>query len=88
MELKRLGTALLIVVWLAGWLAGQGHDHHPTGERQSTGELGSVNFPVSCTPAAQTTFSRSVAMLHSFWYEEAAKSFESVAQQDPTCAMA
>ena len=88
MELKRLGTALLIVVWLAGSSAAQGHDHSQSLKGQNAGELGSVNFPVSCTATAQTTFSRSVAMLHSFWYEEAAKSFESVAQQDPTCAMA
>lgn len=36
-------------------------------------DLGSVRFPTSCTPAAQKTFERGVALLHSFWYDEAEK---------------
>jgi hypothetical protein len=34
-------------------------------------QLGQVDFPVSCAPAAQQQFNRAVAILHSFWYEEA-----------------
>ncbi len=79
-KLRILLLLVVIPVWL---LADQGHDHGP-----AIGEVGSVNFPVSCSPAAQKGFSRSVAMLHSFWYEEAARSFSSVADADPTCAMA
>ncbi|MFZ0700439.1 MAG: hypothetical protein WBX13_03460 [Candidatus Acidiferrales bacterium] len=56
---------------------------HAQGER-----LGSVNFPVSCTPDAQKTFDAGVALLHSFQYQEAEQTFSQVAQQDPTCAMA
>src|SRR2546426_7999085 len=48
-------------------------------------DLGSVHFPVSCTPAAQKTFDRGVALLHSFWYDEAEKTFSEVARID--CAM-
>src|SRR5262249_15379551 len=33
-------------------------------------------------------FRQGVALLHSFWYEEANKTFEQVARQDSTCAMA
>ena len=33
------------------------------------------------------TFSKGVALLHSFWYEEAEKSFVEVEQQDPKCVM-
>src|SRR2546427_5737386 len=33
-------------------------------------KLGTVTFPVSCTPAASQQFARAVALLHSFWYEE------------------
>ena len=77
-------SILLLFVMLPGWLpADEGHDHGP-----AIGEVGSVHFPVSCSLAAQKAFSRSVAMLHSFWYEEAARSFTSVADADPTCAMA
>ena len=39
------------------------HDH----------DLGQIHFPVSCTPEAQKTFEHGVALLHSFWYDEAGK---------------
>jgi tetratricopeptide (TPR) repeat protein len=50
-------------------------------------QLGQVEFPVSCTPAAQQQFNRAVAILHSFWYEEAIKAFGVVTETDPDCAM-
>jgi hypothetical protein len=49
---------------------------------------GTVDFPVSCTPAARPEFVRGVALLHSFFYEEARRIFADVAAKDPTCAMA
>ena len=49
---------------------------------------GKVNFPVSCAPAVQSDFNRGVALLHSFFYEEARRVFTSVAERDPKCAMA
>jgi tetratricopeptide (TPR) repeat protein len=49
---------------------------------------GKVEFPVSCAPAVQSEFSRAVALLHSFFYEEARRVFTSVAERDPKCAMA
>src|ERR1051326_7947013 len=55
----------------------------PAGEK-----LGAVHFDVSCNPAAQQRFTRAVAILHSFWYEEAEKAFNGVAEADPNCAMA
>ena len=36
----------------------------------------------------QKAFARGVALLHSFWYEEAEKEFVQIAKNDPTCAMA
>src|SRR5436309_6468527 len=50
-------------------------------------KLGTVVFPVSCTPVASQQFARAVAMLHSFWYEEAVKAFTEVNVTDPSCAM-
>src|SRR5438067_1855858 len=47
-----------------------------------------VDFPVSCTPEARPEFVRGVALLHSFFYEEARRIFTSVAEWDPNCAMA
>ena len=49
---------------------------------------GKVEFPISCTPAVQSEFSRGVALLHSFFYEEARRVFTFVAERDPKCAMA
>ena len=51
-------------------------------------QLGTVHFPVSCTPAAQQTFEKGVALLHSFWYEEAEKTFVEAEKEDSACAMA
>ncbi|MCE7913103.1 MAG: hypothetical protein DYH15_00185 [Nitrosomonas sp. PRO4] len=50
-------------------------------------KLGKVHFPVSCNPAAQAQFNQAVAMLHSFWYDEAVKTFGQVTVSDPSCAM-
>src|SRR5215475_4984638 len=51
-------------------------------------KLGTVAFPTSCDAGVQRAFERGVAMLHSYWFTEARKVFESVLQADPTCAMA
>jgi tetratricopeptide (TPR) repeat protein len=48
---------------------------------------GTVDFP-ACAPAAQPEFIRGVALLHSFFYEEARRSFTAAAEKDPDCAMA
>ena len=50
--------------------------------------LGTVIFPVSCTSDVQAPFSRGVALLHDFWYEEAQRQFEQIVKADPNCAMA
>jgi tetratricopeptide (TPR) repeat protein len=55
----------------------------PAGER-----LGKVSFSVSCSPSVRAPFSRGVALLHDFWYEEAQPQFEQIAKTDPDCAMA
>jgi tetratricopeptide (TPR) repeat protein len=51
-------------------------------------QLGTVTFPVSCTPAAQVEFNHGVALLHSFWFAPAIQSFTKVSELDSTCAMA
>ena len=50
--------------------------------------LGEVNFPISCSPAAQRQFNRGVALLHTFFYPETTKAFTAIARQEPSCAMA
>jgi tetratricopeptide (TPR) repeat protein len=46
-----------------------------------------VNFPISCSAAAQKKFDEAVWVLHSFWYDEAVKSFTAVTENEPGCAM-
>jgi tetratricopeptide (TPR) repeat protein len=58
------------------------------GRSQPKEQLGTVNFPNSCSAAAQEGFQRGVAMLHSFRYGEAEKTFREVLAQDPSCAVA
>ncbi|HEX2833159.1 MAG TPA: hypothetical protein VHW00_09095 [Thermoanaerobaculia bacterium] len=57
------------------------HDHGGHG-------LGVVEFPVSCTPAAQEQFTRAITILHHMTYPQARLAFEEVAATDPNCAMA
>ena len=49
---------------------------------------GTVDFKVSCAPEVRSEFIRGVALLHSFFYEEARRIFTEVAARDPNCAMA
>ena len=53
-----------------------------------TEHLGTVNFPVSCSPAAQREFNEAVALLHHMTYPQARQAFQQVAATDPHCAMA
>ncbi len=76
-------SKLLWMIWIAVAFSGfaiadEGHHEKLTAE-----QLGTVHFPISCSPEAQKTFLKGVALLHSFWYEEAEKSFLEVAKQDP-----
>ena len=50
--------------------------------------VGKVTFPITCAPDVQADFARGVALLHSFFYEEARRVFTSVAERDPNCPMA
>jgi hypothetical protein len=42
---------------------------------------------ISGSPTAQADFQRAVALLHSFWYEEAITAFTAITTAEPTCAM-
>jgi hypothetical protein len=64
-------------------LGAQEHDHHHGDQ-----PLGRVNFPVTCKPEANAQFERAAALLHSFWWEEAAAAFRAIAATDSSCGMA
>src|ERR1700752_4108411 len=51
-------------------------------------QVGTVHFATSCAASVQKPIERGVAMLHSFWYEEAEKAFTQIEQDDPQCAIA
>src|ERR1700686_1407482 len=73
-------TALLLVHPLYAQ-----HDHEHSAD---LGNLGTVHFVTSCNAAAQGDVTRGVALIHSFWYSEAEKSFRQAAADDPMCGIA
>ena len=75
--------ARALIGFLASFIlfAGGAQAHGVTG-------LGKVNFPNSCSPAVQEQLQTAVAMLHSFFYSAAKRSFEEIAVQDNDCVIA
>lgn len=67
-------------------LADDDEPHHH--EELTEAQVGTVHFPSSCQAAVQKSIERGVAMLHSFWYEEAEKEFQQIEKDDPQCAIA
>ncbi|TMJ30002.1 MAG: hypothetical protein E6G96_09445 [Alphaproteobacteria bacterium] len=55
---------------------------------QSDEKLGQLSFPTSCDPKVQAEFERGVAMIHSYWFLIARRTFEGVLREDPNCAIA
>lgn len=69
---------------LGGRVPVQEHQHAGMGSPQ----LGTVAFANSCSAAAQTSFQRGMALLHSFEFGEAAQAFKDTLSADPGCAIA
>jgi tetratricopeptide (TPR) repeat protein len=86
-RMKRLASISIVLMAVgATFVAPAVAQHeHPPGDPS---RLGKVNFPISCDPAVQRQFSSAIAMLHSFWYENASDGFAAVAERDPGCGMA
>ncbi|HSP15318.1 MAG TPA: hypothetical protein VLV78_11250 [Thermoanaerobaculia bacterium] len=82
----RIATACLAASLFALPVVAQHEHHHDEGV--DLGNVGKVNFVTSCNEAAQRDIVRAVALLHSFWYFEAEKSFREAANADPACGMA
>ncbi|TMQ69025.1 MAG: hypothetical protein E6K80_13090 [Candidatus Eisenbacteria bacterium] len=84
MRARPMMIALAATLALTPVAAQAQHEHeHAPPER-----LGTVHFPISCARELQPTFDRGVALLHSFAYAEAARTFGELAAKDPRCAMA
>src|SRR4051812_26969654 len=71
-------TAVVFVLFISQPSSAQ-HAGHMTGP---------VNFPINCSPKAQTEFNRAVTLLHHMTYPQARAAFQNVATIDPRCAMA
>jgi tetratricopeptide (TPR) repeat protein len=84
--LSPMRSIVIALLFLAPPLAAQlaEHEHHGAAPER----LGTVSFPISCNANAQAQFTRAVALLHSFWYEEAEKAFVETAKADPACGIA
>ncbi len=82
---KTLPGIVLAAVLAASPARAQEQHQHSHGEAE---QLGTVHFPASCRAEALPEFTRAVALLHSFGYEESRRSFEEVLRVDPACAMA
>src|SRR5688572_3384379 len=57
-------------------------------EHEHKGQLGRVKFATSCSPQVQPLFETGVAMLHSFYYSAAEKTFREVLAKEPSCTIA
>ena len=77
---------LLAILFLAPAVLADGEGHHH--EEMTEAQLGTVHFRSSCAASVQKPVERGVAMLHSFWYEEAEKEFVQIEKEDPRCAIA
>jgi tetratricopeptide (TPR) repeat protein len=81
---KTSAVPFLVVLALSLSCLAQNQPHH----HDAAGKLGTVSFPVSCTPSTQAQFERGVALLYSFEYEQAGNQFEEIEKKEPGCAMA
>src|SRR5689334_12944729 len=85
----RAHRTLIVPIALA-LLLGSATLHAHEDERPGTAgdeQLGKVDFPISCGAGAQAEFNRAVAILHSFYYPDAVKSFTRITEVDPDCAI-
>jgi hypothetical protein len=76
---RRIAGVVLTLAFAVPSAASAQHEHD---------QLGTVSFPTSCSPTVQGEFERGVAMLHSYWFNYAGKTFRAVLEQDPGCVIA
>ena len=81
--MRRLLILLFATAALGRLACGQQHAHELTEE-----EIGSVHFLTTCSKTTEASFSRAVALLHSFQYELARSVFTDISSLDQNCAMA
>jgi hypothetical protein len=87
--MKYVAAAFTLALMLAFGTAfpADEHTHSHATSQDSTASLGTVNFPSGCN-GVDAQFTRAVALLHSFGYEESRRTFNAVIAKDAKCAMA
>jgi tetratricopeptide (TPR) repeat protein len=83
MRIPAVSLSLLLCLSVTAAAQESHAHHHGPGE-----SLGKVNFPTSCSEATRADFTRGLAFLHSFGYEESRDSFNAAASKDPSCGIA
>ncbi len=87
-KLAGIAAGIALATALFAFSAAFAHEQHEQGGEGNPEILGSVDFQTSCAPGGAADFNRAMALLHSFWYAEAARRFTEIARADPGCAMA
>jgi tetratricopeptide (TPR) repeat protein len=80
-------TALLGVISCVSAFGQEGMHVHGPMSLSGMERLGAVSFENSCMGEVKADINRAVALLHSFWLDEAQRTFEKVAAADPDCAI-
>ena len=80
-------TVLLGVCSLTLATSGAALAQDHAGHGAPADRLGSVTFPNTCADAVKPQVNRGVALLHSFWFDEAIRTFNDVAAKDPKCGI-
>ncbi|MFW5947153.1 MAG: hypothetical protein ACOCUW_01565 [Gemmatimonadota bacterium] len=85
----RASFAAAVVAGAVALGACVGESVEDTGSAQeSASELGTVEFPTSCSADVQPELERGLALLHHMMYEQARDVFEAAARTEEDCAMA
>ena len=90
MKMNPLLGLLLALAACSGPSVEQGRSRPAEGSPKAgdVRKTGTIRFEVSCRPEVKADFDVAVALLHSFFYEEARRRFLEIAERDPQCAMA
>jgi tetratricopeptide (TPR) repeat protein len=85
--MRRSSIVLLGVLAFTLVTSGPAFAQDHSGHGSAADRLGTVTFQNSCADAVQPGVNRGVALLHSFWFDEAIRTFSDVAAKDASCGI-
>ena len=83
-----IGKRFLFLTTVIGSVAAPGAENSSAPEPGDLRAVDKIEFPISSSADVRPEFERGVALLHSFFYEEARRIFTAVVEKDRKCAMA